>query len=313
MPVPSLRRLATAAGLAAALAAVPSVASAATVGSTQFGVQICGANTVWVATDYVLPAGVVTSFSYKTGTLGNGTAGKTLDFKVLRPQGNNGYTVVGSSGVKTLAHSDGTVDTFTPAAPIAAQAGDVLGYWIGNQNLPGCVGEYNPSSGTVAATGAPSDPAVGSTVNAAKFFDNLNLSAEVGPAVAAVTGNGSNNPKSGQVNQFSISSIDQTGNLNYDGANKTFSGAIQCVNIVGNSATIVARDYSTGIANRTMVQDNGVSGDKLVNTMFDPSKLSAKAREKFLSCVTPDLDRLAAGNALLGDYIQVSGSTSPAV
>ncbi len=120
-----------------------------------------------------------------------------------------------------------------------------------------------------------------------------------------VTGTGSTNPRVLAPSQFSISSFAQGGTLTYT----SFVGTIQCVKIVGNSATIVAVDGSTGKANQTMVQDNGTSGDKLANTMFDPVKLGAKARAKFLSCVDPDLDVLSARPELAGDAIQIVGTT----
>ena len=83
------------------------------------------------------------------------------------------------------------------------------------------------------------------------------------------------------------------------------------MNIVGNAATIVAVDSTDGRANRTMVQDNGTSGDKLINTMFDPAKLSAKSRAKYLECVAPDTAKLDAKAPLTGDAIQITGSTAP--
>lgn len=124
-----------------------------------------------------------------------------------------------------------------------------------------------------------------------------------------VTGDGTTNSANGKANQFTISAPQQSGTVTYSSASKSFDGTIQCVNIVGNAATIVAVDDATGQASKTQVQDNGASNDKLVNTLNDPSKLSAKARAKFLTCDAPDTAKLAAAPALAGDAIQISGTT----
>ncbi len=126
---------------------------------------------------------------------------------------------------------------------------------------------------------------------------------------AVVTGSGSTKPAgSGPANQFTILALEQSGTLTYTGAS-SFTGTIQCVNVIGNSATLVAVDSTTGKANRTMVQDNGASGDKIVNSLFDPAAMSPKARAKAMACVDPDLAKLAAAPALTGDAVQISGTT----
>lgn len=124
---------------------------------------------------------------------------------------------------------------------------------------------------------------------------------------AIVTGDGMTTGT--PMNQFSISTFKQGGTVTYTGSTKSFSGTVQCVTIVGNSATIVAVDDATGRANRTQVRDNGATGDKLVNTILDPSTLRPKARERFLTCSAPDSAKLDAAPALAGDAIQVRGST----
>ncbi len=135
---------------------------------------------------------------------------------------------------------------------------------------------------------------------------------EIYAQAATVTGAGTTTPiGAGPANQFSISGVSQGGTLTFTSAASTFTGTIQCVNIVGSSATIVAVDAVTGKANRTMVQDNGATGDKLVNTLFDPAALSAKSRAKAMECIAPNLDRLAAAPALAGDAIQITGGTTP--
>ncbi len=107
------------------------------------------------------------------------------------------------------------------------------------------------------------------------------------------------------VNAFTIEAFATDGTLTYTGASRSFDGAVQCTKVVGTAATIVAIDGNR--ANRTMVQDNGAGGDKLVNTMTDLSGLTQKQKDKFLACVDPDLAKLNAGPALTGDAIQVVG------
>jgi hypothetical protein len=136
--------------------------------------------------------------------------------------------------------------------------------------------------------------------------DDLNLAATdfVGP----VEGSGNTNPAPNfPVNAFGVSS--SNGTLDYVGDNGAFfNGIIQCINQVGNAATIVAIDFHTGKADRTMVQDNGTTGDKLINTLFDPSKLSEKSVARFEQCIDPDTAALGRANALTGDDIQIGSS-----
>jgi Ca2+-binding RTX toxin-like protein len=143
-------------------------------GSTDPG-DSCSTRTVWVDRDYVIPAGggTVQSFSFQSLQTGG-----ELDFKVLRPLGGNQYTVVGSSGVKTLP-SPG-LHTFTLDSPIAAAAGDMLGFNIvGFTNVLGCYRSFG--SGSVDASVAT--PQDGDTVTMIfpGQFEGLNVSAEVTP------------------------------------------------------------------------------------------------------------------------------------
>lgn len=127
---------------------------------------------------------------------------------------------------------------------------------------------------------------------------------------AVVNGSGSTVPAgTGPTNQFSIAALKQGGTLTYTSSTAAFNGTIQCVRVVGNSATIVAVDSATGKASRTMVQDNGASGDKLINTLFTPAALSAKSRTAAMACIDPDLAKLSTAAALTGDAIQVTGTT----
>jgi hypothetical protein len=263
-------------------------------------------NAVWVG-GKVASKGTITKFSRYAGA-----TSQTVQFLVLRPS-NQGAKVV---AVSSPVNEPGDSALHSYAVTIPVEAGDLIADWAPTASsgpFYACYGN-GTSAQTMNKYTTDGSPAVGETLPAPNTFagTRANLAATIEPEAATVTGTGSNNPNNGEPNQFSISSVNQTGNLNYTSTTKSFAGAIQCVNIVGNSATIVAIDYTTGKANQTMVQDNGAAGDKLVNTMFDPSKLSAKTRAKYLSCVTPDLARLSAANALTGDVIHVTGTTSPA-
>ena len=128
-----------------------------------------------------------------------------------------------------------------------------------------------------------------------------------------VAGQGTNVPVTKLPNTFSIGSLKQGGSLVYKSMKTTlkFDGVISCVRIVGNSATIVAYDNTRKLANRTMVRDNGSTGDKLINTMFDPAKMTAKAAAANQTCITPDTAKLNAANALVGDAVQITGAATP--
>jgi Ca2+-binding RTX toxin-like protein len=160
---------------------------AKSVGNASFGQgEVCNYGFVWVDTTYVTPTGNVTSFSYQTGFGEFGpTAGQQLDFKVLRETAPDMFTVVGSSGVKTLQTSKGAVETFTLGTPIAAQKGDLLGFWIGSTGLEGC---YNPDGSEADRVGSfnyPADPGVGATFlghHDGGAFGHLNVAATVIPA-----------------------------------------------------------------------------------------------------------------------------------
>ena len=119
---------------------------------------------------------------------------------------------------------------------------------------------------------------------------------------------GSGNTAKAPVNAFTIDAFEDHGTLTYTGATKTFNGTVTCTKVVGNAATIVAVDADADRGNRTMVQDNGPSGDKAVNTMIEFSELSPKTRAKFLTCVDPDTAKLDASPPRSGDAIQIGGS-----
>jgi hypothetical protein len=127
----------------------------------------------------------------------------------------------------------------------------------------------------------------------------------------SVTGSGNTNPGSGPVNAFTISAANGSGTLTYTDGTTSFNGTVVCMTVIGNAATIVAVDAARGVADRTMVQDNGASGDKLINVMFSTSKLSAKSLAKYESCIDPDTAALANARPLTGDAIQVFAPPAP--
>ena len=121
--------------------ASPTSAHADTIGQTYTVGAACSPNLMWVDPSYTVPrAGTITSFSFQSRTdfIYGGAAGAQLAFKVLRPEGGGRYTVVGTTPLETL-QTWADLETFTPSAPIAVRRGDVLGYWVGDYYLPGCM------------------------------------------------------------------------------------------------------------------------------------------------------------------------------
>ena len=184
--IPHARRLMSLPRFALALLvtlvlAVP--ASAATVGSTALAAPgPCSGpapRALYVAAGYAVPgAGVISSFGFRTSAP---NAGQFLDFKVLRATGaTREYRVIGQSGVTALL-ADGSVQT-VPVAPIAVQAGDVLGFHLASTQVNGC---YDMTRGATMERGFPNpSPEVGTTFTIAEPFPGyaLNVSAEFTPA-----------------------------------------------------------------------------------------------------------------------------------
>ncbi len=149
--------------LAAVLvAAFAADASAATIGQTG-GSFDCTGPSVSADVNYEIPAGggEVTSFSFQSIA---GNAGQQLDFLVLRPSGATSYTVVGRTGLVTLAGTG--LETFPSA--IFAQSGDIIAFWQADglattgDFLHNC---YRDGTGTSVFTDDNTpDPAVGGTV-----------------------------------------------------------------------------------------------------------------------------------------------------
>ena len=149
----------------------------------------CNGGFLIADTSYVVPgSGSITSFSFQATLLSPfGTAGDQPAFLVLRPTGGSGYTVVGSTGVVTI-QTNNDLETFTPPAPIAVEAGDILGEWTGATGLTSCA-SWGTAPGSLKFAFASGQPAVGNSVDIPidgdPDYDHLNLSAQFEPAGSA--------------------------------------------------------------------------------------------------------------------------------
>jgi hypothetical protein len=173
----------TTAALATGALAAPALAQT-TIGQTG-GDTVCPGADLHADTNYVVPSGggTITSFSYQSAAA---DAGGQLDFMVLRPAGGSNYTVVGKTGLVTLAGT-GTVETF--AADIDVQGGDILGFYNAAEFLAACERAV-ASGGGVIRPDRVTNPSVGDTVSFP--FSNtgldLNLSANLATTPAPTIG-----------------------------------------------------------------------------------------------------------------------------
>jgi Ca2+-binding RTX toxin-like protein len=181
--------LARRAALALATAALASLALAApaqadtTIGQTGFdlGVPCPNADAVIGDTNYVVPpgGGTITSFSFQSVPEHN--EGQQLDFLVLRQAEGSDYTVVGETGIETLAGT-GSVESFR--ASIAVKGGDILGIWVGAAGVTACFHHAATTGGAIQSRGFVFHPNVGVTVSlpgGPQTDLDLNLSANLVP------------------------------------------------------------------------------------------------------------------------------------
>ena len=164
--------------LAGAVASAPASA-ATTVGSTDAAYEACLSNALVTDIGDVIPAdGTITSFAYKSYS-----PGSQIDFLLLRPTGIDSYEVVGRSGVQATSLSGGTVETFGLSTPMAARAGDLLGFYA--QATIFCA---SPNDGhgpdDVRFNTSTGDPATGSVVSiagacAGGCYGHANVSAQL--------------------------------------------------------------------------------------------------------------------------------------
>jgi hypothetical protein len=321
-----LRRMAMAAGAAVCAAAALSAATATAgvVATTTIGANsplltgaYCfvtlpvGDGLVFHDPSYTAPApgGHVTSFAYQND---GQNGGAQLDFVVLRQVRSGGYMIVGRTGLVTLG-SDSLLDTVSPAAPILVAPGDQIGFFLRSQSdtastsLNECFLSSPAGTTQGAARGDFGQPGIGDLVSdVGSFAAHLNLSAQLDQSVPPdVYGGGLTSAATS--NAFAITALSGgSGQLAYtDGADRTFDGVIDCVDVVGNAATIVAHDPATGLEDRTQIQDNGASGDKLINLLWDPTKTTARANQRNEACTAPNTAKLAHHAALAGDAIHI--------
>jgi hypothetical protein len=121
-----VRRVLLGVGLVLAVLPAGSALADTTFGQTGGGTSCHpGSGAVYGDRTYVVPSGggTITSFSFQSDMT---NSGDTLDFLVLRPTGEGSYTVVGETGLFTLA-GNGTIEEFPANFPV--QAGDIIGFW----------------------------------------------------------------------------------------------------------------------------------------------------------------------------------------
>jgi hypothetical protein len=185
----SLLRRATLA-LAAAVLATGALAAPApadtTIGQTGGDTSCPGAD-LHADTNYVVPSGggTITSFSYQSAAA---DAGQQLDFLVLRPAGGSNYTVVGKTGLVTLAGTG--AETF--AVDIDVQGGDILGFWHAGELLTACERVVASGGGLIRPDNVGTDPSVGDTVSlpisvtVADLNESANLVTTPTPTIASL-------------------------------------------------------------------------------------------------------------------------------
>jgi len=169
-----VRRM-VAVGMAVALVALAVCASsdALTLGDTTVpsgsSTELCNATLDLIQTvtdtsyDYVVPAGggAITSWSFNTTAA---TVGAPYELMVVRPSGG-AYTVVGTDS-ELVPATPPLIQTYTLRAPIAVQAGDLLGVATSNVSAVDCFwfgGSLTTSDGLIPVDGTPT---VGASLSA---------------------------------------------------------------------------------------------------------------------------------------------------
>jgi hypothetical protein len=217
-----------------------------------------------------------------------------VDFDVI------GGSYSGEVGTFSISDPGGFVDSRSASIDwgdgSAASAGAVSGTeetgTITGSHAYAASGVY-----TVAVTGTASSSSTGLSGSA------------TGTATATVwqvAAEGQTNPGKGlPQNAFTIFEVDGGGTMTYDDntADKHFNGQIQCASAAGNRVMIVASDAATGNWDRTIVEDNGSSGDRLTNAMFNPTKNPSTA--KLETCSDPTGARMPNKTVGPGDAITV--------
>ena len=171
-----VRRLLLFAGLAFAALPAGSALAGTTIGQTGGGAPCFpGGGGVAADTNYVVPTGgtVITSFSFQSDS---SNTGQQLDFLVLAPETGSDYSVVGKTGVVTLAGTG--LETFP--ADISVQSGDILGFWTNASELNNCAHDVSSGGGALGGF-VGGDPNIGDTVtlNQPDSLLDINVSANL--------------------------------------------------------------------------------------------------------------------------------------
>jgi hypothetical protein len=324
-----VRRIAaTAAAAIWAVASLSATASAGVVTTTTIGANSpiasgstcsvsgsAGTGQVFIDEFDRVPAGggLITSFAFQND---GQNAGVQVDFKVMREASPDDWVTIGDTGLETLG-GDSALDTFEPAAPIVAAPGDEIGIFL-RRGSTGTTTVLNDclltttSSIAVVNTSTGLDPSLGqfAAFAAGGGRNQLNLSAQLDTSSQPVV-YGKGRTAALPTNLFTVTALaDGTGTLTFtDGPKHTFAGLVDCIDVVGNAATIVAHDATTGFEDRTEVQDGGPTQDKLVNSLWDPTTHTAGFNRRYETCSAPDTARLGRRAALAGaDPITVVGT-----
>lgn len=169
--------------LAALALAVPSAASAATVGqtaATSGDVVSCGGATLFVSpsTTYTAPrSGVLTSWSVQGDNADSGNNGEQLELKVVRPLGGTNYRIVGEDPT-TRAIDLNALNTFDVQIPV--RAGNLLALWVGPTGTHPC-SFVGPGGPLAFRAGDQPEPAIGDTfeTDSTTPTEQLNASANL--------------------------------------------------------------------------------------------------------------------------------------
>jgi hypothetical protein len=197
---PALASLALVMVVALALGtATASAAEPVTVGQTLPGASLCA--TSWFVqtspSSYAVPAGNWTIASWSTfagDSTASGNAGGYMGLIVFRPTGSGAYEVVGESPVEALTAS--SLNTFTLAAPIPVQGGDLLGMY---EDQADC--GVLDAGGTVAGGLGP-EPPVGAIVTTT--WENASFQANISVTLAAAPPTTANGCKHGGWQSFGV-------------------------------------------------------------------------------------------------------------
>jgi Ca2+-binding RTX toxin-like protein len=182
-------------------------ASAVTVGQSSFTPDPDSCNNAGVTAvqtgvgfgdSYTIPFnGTITSFQSRSHAHSGGTA--QAIFGVFRPTATVGtFTVIGQTSLVNLPVADpGTPITYTPAAPIAVQTGDLLGFFVkGTGGFPSCADYPSNFAGDTYFAALTPLPANGN--NVALGAQNTNLAINASATLVTQCSDGIDNDGNGE-------------------------------------------------------------------------------------------------------------------